>query len=216
MADLNTLAGRIDAEFSAVAQKVKKAQAGQLEEQRQRQQRLAQLAEVFGELSEIWRPRLDLLVAKFGDRVQVKPRVVPSTREVTLEFLSHVARVRLKLAAYTDRDVRKVILGYDLEIIPVVVRYEPHAELEFPLGKVDKEAVAKWVDDRLVGFVQTYFSLGENEIYLKDEMVEDPIARITFPKVAAVGTLEWQGQTVYFIDDQTRREFAANHKIAVK
>jgi hypothetical protein len=216
MADINTLAGRIDAEFSAVAQKVKKAQTGQLEQQRQRQQRLGQLTEVFGELSEIWRPRLDLLVAKFGDRVQVKPRVVPSTREVTLEFLSRVARVRLKLAAFTDRDVTKVILSYDLEIVPVVVRYEPHAELEFPLGAVDKDAVAKWVDDRLVNFVHTYFSLGENDIYLKDEMVEDPIARISFPKVAAAGALEWQGQTVYFIDDQTRREFAANHKLAIK
>jgi hypothetical protein len=216
MADIKTLAGRIDAEFSAVAQKVKKAQTGQLEEQRQRQQRLARLVEVFGELSEVWRPRLDLLVAKFGDRVQVKPRVVPSTREVTLEFLSRVARVRLKLSAFTDRDVTKVILSYDLEIVPVVVRYEPHAELEFPLGAVDKEAVTKWVDDRLVGFVQTYFSLGETDIYLKDEMVEDPIARISFPRVAAAGTLEWQGQTVYFIDDHTRREFAANHKIAIK
>ena len=41
-------------------------------------------------------------------------------------------------------------------------------------------------------FVQTYFAMGENEIYLKDQMVEDPIAHVQFPKQAAATTLEWQ------------------------
>ena len=112
---------------------------------------------MFDELREIWRPRLELLVKKFGDRVQAKPRVVPSTREVTFDFQSRLARVRLKFSAFTDRDVRKVILSYDLEIIPVLMRFNPHAEVEFPLDAVDQEAVAKWIDDRIVEFVQTYF-----------------------------------------------------------
>jgi hypothetical protein len=32
------------------------------------------------------------------------------------------------------------ILGYDLEIIPIFMRYEPHAELEFPPEAVDQAA----------------------------------------------------------------------------
>jgi hypothetical protein len=39
------------------------------------------------------------------------------------------------------------ILRYDLEIIPVFMRYEPHAELEFPLEAVD-QAAAQWSNDR--------------------------------------------------------------------
>ena len=38
-------------------------------------------------------------------------------------------------------------------------------------------------------------------------MVEDPVARVRFPRAAAAATLEWQGQTVYFIGEETRREF---------
>jgi hypothetical protein len=216
MSDINTLASRIDAEFSAVEQKAKKFQAEQVQEHKQRQQRLEQLGRVFDELRDIWKPRLELLVKKFGDRVQTKPRIVPSTREVTYEFQSRLAHVRLKFAAFTDRDVRKVILTYDLEIIPVLMRFNAHAEVEFPLNAVDKDAVARWFDDRIVEFLQTYFSMGENEIYLKDEMVEDPIARVTFPKVVAAATLEWQGQKFYFIGEETRREFAEKNKIAVK
>src|SRR5438270_2690211 len=167
MSTMNTLSSRIDAEFSAVEEKVKKLQGQQVGDYKQRQQRLEQLAAVFNELREIWKPRLELLVNKFGKNVKVTPRIVPSTREATFTFQSQIARVSLKFGATTDRDIRKVVLTYDLDIIPVLMRFKAHDELEFPLDAVDKEAVAKWIDDRIVDFVQAYFAMGENEIYLK-------------------------------------------------
>jgi hypothetical protein len=84
------------------------------------------------------------------------------------------------------------------------------------LFAVDQEAAAEWLDDRIVDFVQTYFSMGENEIYLKDQMVEGPIAHARFPKVAAPATLEWQGQKLYFIGEETRREFEKQQGIGSK
>jgi YHS domain-containing protein len=216
MADTNSLASRIDAEFSAVEEKIKKFQVEQQQEHKQRQQRLEQLNQMFQQLADIWRPRLELLVQKFGDRVKTTPRIIPSTREVAFDFQSHVARVRLKFSASTDRDIRNVVLSYDLEIVPIMMRYKPHDEAEFPLNAVDKEAVAKWIDDRIVEFIHTYFSMGENEIYMKDQMVEDPIAHVRFPKMAAAANLEWQGQKFYFISEETRKEFAQQNKIAGK
>jgi YHS domain-containing protein len=38
-------------------------------------------------------------------------------------------------------------------------------------------------------------------------MVEDPVAKIQFPKFAAGATLARDGKTLYFIDEQTREEF---------
>jgi len=215
MPDIKSLASRIDAEFSAVEEKTKKFQVEQVEKHKQRLNRLEQLGKLFDELRDIWKPRLELLVKKFGDRVQTTPRIVPSTREVTFDFQSRLARVCLKFSAFTDQDVQKVILSYDLSIIPVLMRFNPHAEVEFPLNAVDKEAAAKWMDDRIVEFVQTYFSLGENDIYLKEYMVEDPVAHVRFPKLAAATTLEWQGQKFYFIGEETRREFAKQNGIAI-
>jgi YHS domain-containing protein len=215
MSDISSLASRIDAEFSTVEQKVKKFQVEQVEAHKQRRQRLEQLGKVFDQLSDIWRPRLELLVKKFEGRVQATPRVVPSTREATFDFQSHLARVRLKLSAFTDRDVQKLILSYDLEIVPVLMRFKHHDEVEFPIDKVDKAAVAKWIDDRIVDFLQAYFSMGENEIYLKDYMVEDPIAHVRFPKQAAAMALEWHGQKFYFVGEETCREFAEQNKIAI-
>jgi len=216
MSDINNLASRIDAEFSAVEEKVKKVQVERVEENKQRQQRLEKLGKVFDELLDVWRPRLELLVKKFGDRVEATRRIVPSTREVTFDFQSHRARVSLRFSASTDRDIEKLILSYDLKILPILMRFKSHDEVEYSLHAIDKEAAAKWVDDRIVDFVQTYFSMGENEIYLKDQMVEDPIAHVRFPKVAATSTLEWQGQTFYFIGEETRREFEKQKGIVSK
>jgi YHS domain-containing protein len=216
MPDINSLANRIDAEFAVVEAKMKKFQAEQVEEHKQRQQRLEQLGQVFDELRDIWRPRIELLVKKFGDRVQATPRITPSAREATFDFQSRLARVRLKFSATTDRDVKNVILTYNLEIIPVLMRFKAHDEVELPLTAVDKDAAAKWIDDRIVDFIQAYFALGENDIYLKDQMVEDPIAHVRFPKFAAAATLERQGKTFYFLGDETRREFEKQQGIASK
>jgi YHS domain-containing protein len=215
MADSTSLAQRIDAEFLAVAEKMKGFQVQQTEEYKGRQERLAQLTKAFDELREVWKPRLELLLKKFGDRVQAKPRIVPSTREVTFEFQARLARVRLQFAASTDRDVRKVILTYDLEVIPMLMQFNPHSEIEFPLNAVDKEAAGKWIDDRIVEFVKTYLSLGDNEHYLKDLMVEDPIAGVRFPNIAAACMLEFGGKKYYFVGEETRREFAKQNNITL-
>jgi YHS domain-containing protein len=44
-------------------------------------------------------------------------------------------------------------------------------------------------------------------------MVEDPVARVRFPKVAAATTLEWQGQKFYFIGEETKRQFEMQQAI---
>jgi YHS domain-containing protein len=215
MPDLNSLASRIDAEFTAAAEKIRKFQLEKVEAHRARQKRLEQVGRSFDELRNIWKPRLELLVSKFGDAVKVTPKLVPSRREAVFEFRSGLAQVHLRFSAYTDWDVRKVILSYDLKILPALMQFTPHVEVEFPLRAVDKDAVAKWIDDRIVEFVQTYLSMSDNESYLKDQMVQDPVALVKFPSFAAGATLEWNGQKYYFLAEETRREFAELNKIAI-
>jgi YHS domain-containing protein len=58
--------------------------------------------------------------------------------------------------------------------------------------------------------------MDDNEWYLKEQMVEDPVAHVRFPKQAAGATLKWQGKTHYFLGEETRREFANQNKITLK
>ena len=215
MPDTNSLGRRIDAEFSAAAEKIRRFQAEKVEEHKARQKRLERLGRIFEELRDIWRPRLELLADKFKDTVKVTPKLSPSRREAVFEFQSSLAHVYLKFSAHTDWDVRTVILSYDLKILPALMQFTPHAGVEFALGAVDKNAVAVWIDDRIVEFVQAYLSMNENEAYLKEHMVQDPVALVRFPSFAAAATLEWNGQKYYFLAEETRREFADVHNIAI-
>jgi YHS domain-containing protein len=124
-----------------------------------------------------------------------------------MDFESELARIRLRLSATTDQDIRNLVLNYDLEILPTLMQFDGHAQGQWPIDAIDREAVGDWIDDRLVSFVKTYLSLHENEYYLKEHMVRDPVAGVRFPKYAAAATMDVGGKTYYFIGEETRREF---------
>ena len=207
MPDINDLSSRIDSEIDAAKQKVAKLQSQYVEQFQERRARLERFEKLLEGLRDVWRPRLEALAEKFGKRVQVRPVVKPERREASFEFESNLAQIRLRFAVRPDSDVRNVVFSYDLDILPILMKYESHSEFEQPLEAIDNGKLAAWIDDRIVGFVRTYLSLHENEYYLKDHMVEDPVAKVRFPKYAAGATLEHKGKTIYFLSEETRREF---------
>ncbi len=207
MADVNKLIERIRGEFAANQEKLKQFQQQKMEMHHARQERHERLEHILGQLQEVWRPRLEALAKEFGDRVQVTPTVTPGRRSAVMQAKSPLASIKLQFSAGTDTEVTKLILAYDLQILPILMEFERHAEIDFPLEEVDPDRIAQWLDDRIVTFVKTYLSLHENEYYLKDQMVEDPVAHIRFPKLAAGATRQREGKTYYFISDETATEF---------
>ena len=195
MSDVSVLLERIDAEFSALEGKIKRAQDERLQEHQERQSRLATFKRELDTLPEVWRPRLEALVERFGDHAKVAPRLESTSRAVTMDFQTELARIRLRLSATTDQDVRNLILSYDLEILPALMQFDSHQQGQWPIDAIDREAIGDWVDDRIVSFVKTYLSLHENEYYLKEHMVRDPVAGVRFPKYAAAATVDVGGKT---------------------
>jgi YHS domain-containing protein len=211
MGDVATLIDRIDAEFSGLKDRIARAQAERLQEHRERQDRLRDFERRLESLSDVWRPRLEVLIHRFRSHATATPTLTAASRQVTVEFHSELARIRLRLSATTDHDVRNLILNYDLEIIPVLMQFDSHEQAQWPLDAIEDDEIGDWVDDRVIEFVQTYLSLHENEHYLKEHMVEDPVANVRFPRFAAAASLDWQGKTYYFMGDETRSQFEASH-----
>jgi YHS domain-containing protein len=210
MAAIKELESRLDAEFSKLQKSVSDFQQSQVREYEDREKRFAdQFTPVVERLKEIWRPRLESLIERFKDAVKVQPVLKPHSRQIALSFQSPLARVNLQFSAGHDADVRNLILTHDLEILPVYAEFEKHAELALPLplSAKDETAVANWLDDRIVGFVRTYLGLQTNQYYLKDHMVEDPVAKVKFPKYSAKVTLDHEKKTYYFIGEETCEQF---------
>jgi hypothetical protein len=213
MSDLDGLLNRIDAEFSAADKSLKEFQAREVEAYHGRQERLEKFQRTCEQLKEIWQPRLEALAKKLGEKVNVKPTATPSHREATFRFNSTLADIVLRFSVSTDFEVRNLVLDYDLHILPILMKFEPHSRVEFPLDAVNPAAVASWIDDRLVDFVKTYLAVHQNQFYLKDHMVVDPISSTRFPQFAAAGSVNWEGQKFYFVSGETRAEFMTKHGI---
>lgn len=217
MSEVESLLNRIDAEFEAAKKRVEEFQQQKLTEYQQRQERLEQFAKVCDQLREVWRPRLEALAQRFGEKVSVSPIVTPSLREGTFRFQSQLAKIVLSFSALTDDEVRTLVLRYDLEILPILMKFKNTDKLEMPLDDVNPEAIGHWIDDRILDFVKTYLELHQNQqylSYLKHYMVEDPIAHVRFPKYAAAAKCDWKGETHYFIGEETCREFRNQHGIS--
>jgi YHS domain-containing protein len=214
MTDVKNLMSRIDAEFAASEKKTEEFRTREVQDYKGRQERLERFGWVCDQLRDVWRPRLEALAERFKEQVSVTPKVSPSRREAEFGFKSNLANIVLKFSASTDLDVRKLVLNCDLRIIPILMRFEPHAEAEFPLEDIDSDAVGSWIDDRIVEFVRTYLDLHQNQYYLKGHMVEDPVSGTRFPKFAAAASRDWNGKTYFFISAETCEEFERKHKVA--
>jgi YHS domain-containing protein len=207
MAQLNTLGDQIRKEFAAHKKVVQRAREQRVAEHVAREARAQNLEQLFDQLRDVWRPRLESLAREFGELVQASPTIKPGRRTATFDVKSPLASIQMTIAASANSDVKELVLIYDLQILPILMDFERHAELSFPLDQVDTSKVGAWLDERILGFVKTYLEMQSNEYYLKDQMVEDPVAHVRFPKLAAEATREKSGKTYYFISDETAAAF---------
>jgi YHS domain-containing protein len=205
--NLDQLLARIDQEIALSRQKLDQLQKGKAAGAGDLDHRLQLFEKACDTLKGVWRPRLEALKRKFGEKVQIDPQMAAGRRSAAFSFTSPLAQITLTFTASTDVEVKSMVLDYRLELVPILMTFRDRDRLEQPLEKVDAEAVATWIEDRIVDFVKSYMALHENEFYLKAHLVEDPVAHVRFPRFAAAASLERDGKTLYFISNETRKQY---------
>lgn len=217
MADLKNLTGRLDAEFEIFRKGAEEFQVAAKSEYEAREKRFReQFVPAVERVVNLLRPRLEVLVERFKERIKVVPDVREHEREVKLTFNSPLASIDLTFRLSHDAEVKHLVLDEDLEILPILMQFNQHASLTMPLDRIDEGEITSWFDDRIVEFVQTLGALHRNQYYLKGHLVVDPVAGVEMPKYAAKATLEADGKTYYFISDETRIQFAKTRNISLK
>jgi len=213
MSEVDDLGGRLQAAFTAAKGRVASLQTEAGESYEGLQHRYQAFIDFAKELAtDIVRPRIAKL-EEFFPGVQEQPHRSRHGGSVVLQLPRNpgsVASVTLKLGLTHDPEIRQGVLDYDLEILPIYVQYEKHARFEFPLAQADRAEIARWLDDRLVAFVETVLSLQFSEEYQRGNMVTDPVAEVRFPKAFAKGSAEHGGTTYYFLSEQSLEDFRKN------
>jgi YHS domain-containing protein len=208
MSDVNELIARIDGALSAVKDKASKQQQERLMDFQERQRLLKEYETAQTKVVEAVKPRLQALATRAGERVKVTPSVTQTRRAATFEFKSSKALILLTVSVMPDQKVQNLVVECDLKVVPVLWKFDAHSEFSTPIKTPDMAGLVKWIDDRIVAFVGLFIEIHEGDLFDKAEMVEDPIAKVSFPKFAAGATLEQGGKTYYFIDESSKTEFA--------
>ena len=208
MSDVSELARRIDGAFSAVKEKAKDQMQQRLQEFQDRQGQLKEYEKAQARIVEIAKPRLETLAKRAGERVKVTPTVSQTRRAAAFEFKSSKAQMVLTFSVAPDQELKRAVVEYELKVVPVLWQFDSHAEFSTPIANVDADGLTKWLDERILSFVHLFIQIHEGEIFDKAEMVEDPVAKISFPKFAAAATLEQGGKTYFFIDEKNKTDFA--------
>ena len=214
MSDINVLVNRIEDAFTAVKEKAREQQQELLQDHLQRRERLKEYEKARDEIVAIARPRLEALAKRAGNRISVTPCVSETSRSAIFESRSSRAHITLTVGVAPDQLVQNAIVDFDLRIVPVLWNFQRHDEFRTPISAVDGDALAKWLDDRIVGFVELFIQIHRDELFEKAEYVEDPVTKVKFPRFAAGETLEHDGQTFFFIDGSTKAEFIKSKNLA--
>jgi YHS domain-containing protein len=215
MTTIDDFSERLDSEFGLMPTAVEEQRAFLEREYHERQARFEKsFVPALAQLRLIWEPRRDALLARFKDTIHIKPIARDEFCKITFSIDSILARINLRFTFSHDPEVRCIILQYDLEIVPILMKFDNHSTLELQLENFDREMAAQWLEDRMVSFVRTFVEMNGNQYYLKDHMVEDPVAGVRMPKGIVKETVDWDGHKYYFICADTRREFERMHDCA--
>ena len=116
-------------------------------------------------------------------------------------------KVELSFHLGHDGPIENVIIDYRLEIIPIFIKFESHDQLVIPIDNPSEEAIAAWIDDKLVGFTRAYYEMHFIEQYQKQSFEMDPVMNVRFPRAFAVGKKEYDGHTYHFYTRESLEMF---------
>ena len=117
------------------------------------------------------------------------------------------AKVELSFRLGHDGPIENAILEYRLEILPIFIKFDSHDQLIIPIETPSENAIAAWIDDKLVGFTRTYFEMYFTEQYQKQSFEMDSVMNIRFPRAFAAGKKEYQGRVYHFFTPESLQAF---------
>lgn len=170
-----------------------------------RRQRFEELARHLNET--IVRPRIDVVANLFQNSI-VPEEQMPHGSCCWFEYCERFpADTSVDFSIDHDVDFDKVIVRTRTRIMPVFVRFNEQDSLLLPLASVDEAAVADWVEERLLEFLDTYLRIdadGDNEAQVS---ATDPVCGMPILRSEAVAVGSYCGHPYYFCSEDCLSRF---------
>jgi YHS domain-containing protein len=214
MNELDDLDRRVREKLAASAERGRLVQDHLRQQMADLDRRHRRFVDVAGRLlADIVRPRFERVVGYFENAEVVEPGPAGSSFDCSCR-LKHCERFpatgELRLLLSHDPLVENLLAIYHLEILPVFFPFLRDDQETFPLDGVDERRLAGWLDDRLLGFVDTYLRLEETDQYQTENLETDPVCGMRINKLYSPPPVEDRGRAFYFCTEACRTRFIEN------
>jgi len=213
---------RLSTEVSTASERVRLLQTNAAQAFAGQEERFMRFVAVADRIHSILLPRLDALtnvdvfkdikqiVGQEGEGIDVRG-FHGRTTTLSIPFSADCpAKVQLSFRLGHDGPVENAIMDYRLEILPIFFKFDSHDQLMIPINDPNSSAIAGWIEDKLVGFTQSFLELSFHKQYQEKHLATDPVMNIRFPKAHAAGEHEYQGRTYCFYTNESLQAFENN------
>lgn len=208
VSSVDALVERLDAEVAAARERVRSLQTKAAEAFAGQQERFMRFVTVADRIHSILLPRLEAFtkVEVFKDIKQIVSleghgpdvrRFHGRTTTLSIPFSDACpANVQLSFRLGHDGPVENAIMDYRLEILPIFFKFDSHDQLIVPINHPNEDAIAGWIEDKLVGFTQTFFELRFHDQYQQKHLETDPVMNIRSPRRMPQGKRNTRGAPI--------------------
>lgn len=114
---------------------------------------------------------------------------------------------QLTLAVEHDTRVERVVVCYDVLMIPLFVKFNQHDKLTFLLDEFTEETVADWLEERLLEFLDAYLRVNRAALSSTLDLVVDPVCGMQVAPSPGDLQVSHLGHSYYFCSRACREMF---------
>lgn len=115
------------------------------------------------------------------------------------------ATAKLDVSLGADRAYDNLIVSYDLEILPLFIKFNGHDQLVLKLDDVREDEVATWVESRLIDLVDVYLRIVDADEYA-DSALTDPVCGMPVRRSLGIEAIV-AGRSHWFCAESCREKF---------
>ena len=126
--------------------------------------------------------------------------------------------VSTNIAVGVEHDVRfeKIVVAYSAAMVPQFIKLNERDRLTLPLEDAPEEVVAKWIEDRLLEFLDGYLRLDRGGEDFTDESVTDPVCGMRITRSSAAASDSFRGHPYFFCCQDCQVRFERDPQIYVE
>lgn len=114
-----------------------------------------------------------------------------------------------KVSFAIEHDVRfeKVVVCYEASMMPIFIKLHERDKLTLPLEDVPDDAVAAWVEERLLEFIDAYLRIDRGGEDLDDDAAIDPVCGMRISRSSSAASDTYRGHPYLFCSRECHERF---------